>query len=96
MAPGCGLEDLVGVAERLRLALLAEPVQTRSGAVEISASFGVISGTQLNHGDAEALIQAADEALYQAKASGRNCVPSSRSLEWAGRQGVCCASDSGQ
>ena len=74
VAPGCGLEDVVGVAERLRLALLAEPVQTRSGAIEISASFGVISSAQFNHGDAEALIQAADEALYQAKASGRNCV----------------------
>ena len=74
VAPGCGLEDGVGVAERLRLALLAEPVQTRSGTIEISASFGVTSSAPLNHVDAETLIQAADEALYQAKASGRNCV----------------------
>jgi len=74
VAPGCSLDDVVGVAERLRLALLAEPVPTRSGPVEISASFGVISTAQSSHVDAEALIQAADDAMYQAKASGRNCV----------------------
>jgi two-component system, cell cycle response regulator len=74
VAPGCGPDDVIGVGERLRLALLKEPVQTRSGTIELSASFGVISSTQLDHMDAETLIQAADEALYQAKASGRNCV----------------------
>lgn len=74
VAPGCGPDDVIGVGERLRLALLEEPVQTRSGTIELSASFGVISSTQLDHMDAESLIQAADEALYQAKASGRNCV----------------------
>ena len=74
VAPGCGPDDVIGVGERLRLALLEEPVYTRSGFVGLSASFGVISSTQLDQVDAEALIQVADEALYQAKASGRNCV----------------------
>ena len=74
VAPGCGPDDVVSVAERLRLALRAEPVPTRTGPVQISASFGVVSSAQFNHVDAEALIQTADEAMYQAKASGRNCV----------------------
>ena len=74
VAPGCGPDEVISVGERLRLALLEEPVRTRSGIIEISASFGVISSAHLNHVDAEDLIQAADEALYQAKASGRNCV----------------------
>ena len=74
VAPGCGFDEVISVAERLRLALLEEPVQARNGIIEISASFGVISSAQFNNVDAEALIQAADEALYQAKASGRNCV----------------------
>ena len=74
MAPGCGFDEVISVAERLRLALLEEPVQTRSGIIKISASFGVISSTYCNNVAPEALIQAADEALYQAKASGRNWV----------------------
>lgn len=74
VAPGCSLEDVAGVAERLRLALLAEPIQTGRGTIEISGTFGVTSSACFSHPDAEALIQAADEALYQAKDSGRNCV----------------------
>jgi len=74
MAPGCGFEEIISVAERLRVVLLEEPVLTRNGIIEISASFGVISSTQFDKVAPEALIQAADEALYQAKASGRNCV----------------------
>jgi PleD family two-component response regulator len=54
--------------------LLAAPVETRKGVIQISASFGVISSAQFGQVDADALIQAADEALYQAKAAGRNCV----------------------
>jgi diguanylate cyclase (GGDEF)-like protein len=65
---------VISVGERLRLALLEVPVQTRPGTSEISASLGVISSAQFNQVEAEALIQATDEALYQAKASGRNCV----------------------
>ena len=80
VAPGCGPDDVVSVAERLRLALRAEPVSTRTGPVQISASFGVVSSAQFNHVDAEALIQAADEAMYQAKASGRNCVQVARCI----------------
>jgi two-component system, cell cycle response regulator len=86
VAPGCGPDDVVCVGERLRLALLQEPVQARSGLVGLSASFGVISSTQLDQVDAEALIQAADEALYQAKASGRNCVRSATRV--SGSMGV--------
>jgi diguanylate cyclase (GGDEF)-like protein len=74
VAPGCGPDDVISVGERLRLALLEQPVQISRGAIELSASFGVISRAELDQVDAEALIQAADEALYQAKASGRNCV----------------------
>jgi PleD family two-component response regulator len=61
---------VISVGERLRLALLEVPVQTRPGTSEISASLGVISSAQFNQVEAEALIQATDEALYQAKASG--------------------------
>ena len=45
VAPGCGFDEVISVAERLRLALLEEPVQARNGIIEISASFGVISST---------------------------------------------------
>lgn len=74
VAPGCDTQNLIGVAERLRLALLASPVQTGSGSIHISGSFGVVSSPRGTDADAEVLIHSADKALYQAKDLGRNCV----------------------
>jgi diguanylate cyclase (GGDEF)-like protein len=67
--PAVDLHDGVAVAERLRSTLeAAEP-----GGLPITASFGVSagSGKDVNY---ERLFKAADEALYEAKAGGRNCV----------------------
>jgi diguanylate cyclase (GGDEF)-like protein len=58
-------------AEQLRMAVQAARIVDGELALQITASFGVASGIP---GDYEAIIQAADAALYKAKNSGRNCV----------------------
>jgi len=61
------------VAERVRLAVQAEPVRDRSKVMDISVSIGTACTTAAGY-DYASLIQAADAALYQAKARGRNRV----------------------
>ena len=64
--PGCGPDEAIDIAERLRLAVSAAPA-----VVPITASAGV--ATYPSHaGDADTLVRAADEALYRSKHSGRN------------------------
>ncbi len=61
-------------AERVRGMAAAKKVHTASGNM-ISATISVGVATFPQHGNAmEALIEAADQALYRAKAAGRNCV----------------------
>ncbi|MBZ5502908.1 MAG: diguanylate cyclase [Acidobacteriia bacterium] len=68
--------DSVGalrMAERMREAIRATPITTQQGPVRITASLGVAvsgNGQLLNP---EALLRLADDALYRAKARGRNC-----------------------
>ncbi|APV49113.1 hypothetical protein BWI17_05120 [Betaproteobacteria bacterium GR16-43] len=71
--PGTGPEGAMQVAEKLRMEL-AKPYDMSSGKVaRISASVGVSLFPQ--HGeDPEALLRAADAALYAAKREGRNLV----------------------
>ncbi len=61
------------VAERVRAAVASAPVSCAAGALTVTASFGVASSAASGF-DAATLVQAADEALYRAKAHGRNCV----------------------
>jgi len=71
--PGATTAHAVSVAERLLSAVARSPVRTTTGALEITASAGVAS-TDLGHFEQDALLAAADAALYQAKREGRACV----------------------
>ncbi len=73
LAPGIATaEDLLGLAERLREAIAAEPFAPRDDvALPVSISIGAV----VTDGCActvESLIESADQALYVAKAAGRN------------------------
>jgi diguanylate cyclase (GGDEF)-like protein len=60
-------------AERMRVAIAQNPILVTDRSITITSSFGCTSG----HGgrvNAEALIRAADLALYEAKRQGRDCV----------------------
>jgi diguanylate cyclase (GGDEF)-like protein len=66
-------EAALEVAERLRLTLAERPASHAHKALPITASFGVASyPSPVPYGDW--LFPAADKALYDAKAAGRNCV----------------------
>ncbi len=61
------------VAERVRGSLAAAPIIAPSGEVRVTMSLGVACSTT-TLGDSAALVEAADRALYEAKANGRNRV----------------------
>lgn len=58
------------VAERLREAMAAEPAQTAAGKVQFTVSVGFASAARGERD--EGLYRRVDEALYEAKRSGRN------------------------
>ncbi len=70
------LSDLPGAicaAERMRSALQARPLQWQGRPHEMTASFGVALASA-DDTDPDALLQRADQAMYRAKAAGRNRV----------------------
>ena len=73
LAPHTGLEGAKVLAERLRLAVCAEPVDTSAGPVSVAASVGGASVEGPDQADQrEAVVRVADANLYAAKAAGRN------------------------
>ncbi|HEU4975652.1 MAG TPA: GGDEF domain-containing protein [Baekduia sp.] len=65
-----GPEDAMEVAERLR-GSLAREVPLSGGAIHVTASIGVALPDRPDRG-AEELLEAADRAMYEAKAAGRD------------------------
>jgi diguanylate cyclase (GGDEF)-like protein len=70
-------------AEQFRMAIQAARIHHGETAIQVTASFGVASGFP---DDYEAMIHAADAALYRAKNNGRNCVMAAE-IGLAGRTG---------
>lgn len=71
--PGCGRAVALEVAERLRAAVAATPVDSPAGQVPVTVSIGVAT-SDVHPARMEPLLAAADSALYRAKRSGRNRV----------------------
>lgn len=80
---GASIHDALVVAERMRNAVqemqIAHPGSSHD---VVTVSVGIASLTPRNGQDSDAVIKAADESLYYAKAAGRNCVVFRRDDEY--------------
>jgi diguanylate cyclase (GGDEF)-like protein len=76
--PGCPSVSAVAVAERMRDSVGKSPISTAAGAIDLTVSVGVATADTTQPVAADALIAAADEALYRAKRAGRNRVEGDR------------------
>ena len=76
LVPGCDAQDLITAAKRLQRCVSDKPIPTRCGDVSVTVSMGAVSTGKkaCSWQDSEALLRAADSALYTAKAEGRDCV----------------------
>jgi diguanylate cyclase (GGDEF)-like protein len=79
--PGYDLPQAIAAAEQLRQKLVEEPCRSGDYAIRVSASIGVHTVEPYkfpeSDNDASAMLAAADHALYNAKACGRDCVRTS-------------------
>ena len=84
--PNCDLAQATTHAERMRPKRHSSTMLVDGAEMRVSASFGVTvsDGTGRNP---DVFVRVADEALYRAKASGRNCV-ASLSLDESGARAV--------
>jgi two-component system cell cycle response regulator len=74
LAPSSDAEGAMQFAERLRAGVESTTYETDAGSLRLTLSLGVAVSNPKEEPDSHALLQAADAALYRAKARGRNRV----------------------
>jgi two-component system cell cycle response regulator len=72
--PGASVDDAAKVAERLRRAVEASHIVAGAKSIGVTVSVGVVSFPGCPASDETDCVRMADEALYAAKAGGRNRV----------------------
>jgi len=73
LLPETPADQAYSVAERLRETLAETPVATPVGEIRVTVSIGIATAIPDDR-SIDALIRAADEAMYEAKTAGRNRV----------------------
>ena len=71
IVPNCGLREATAVAERVRRVIAGSPMRVGPIELPLTVSLGVAC-TSGSYDAADVLFQKADEALYHAKATGRD------------------------
>jgi two-component system cell cycle response regulator len=79
---GAAEEEAAAVGERLRAAIAEDPVTAGNLALPVTVSIGV--AVARGQAASDALIAAADAALYRAKEGGRNRMEAARPEDWGG------------
>jgi diguanylate cyclase (GGDEF)-like protein len=72
--PECSASGGAGIAKRIREEISERPIDSNGVSIRLSLSLGVASSEGAGESDAESLLVSADQALYRAKAQGRNRV----------------------
>jgi len=72
VAPSSGPEGVLRLSERIRLAIEASPIVTEAGEISVTVSLGLAVSSESAKLDSKMMLSTADEALYRAKAEGRN------------------------
>lgn len=72
VVPNADAESSLRIAERIRRAIASRVVAISGEALHVTASFGVATSTAAEPMVPNALLHAADEALYRAKRNGRD------------------------
>ena len=74
LLPNTDSEGATHIAEQIRQAISADPVQQNDNIITLTASIGVATVVPMQPQQQDRLIKQADDRLYQAKANGRNQV----------------------
>jgi two-component system cell cycle response regulator len=72
VAPSSSGEGVLRLSERIRLAIEEKPIATDAGEISVTVSLGLAVSSESAYLDSKMMLGTADEALYRAKAEGRN------------------------
>ncbi len=70
--PGCDNRCATASAERLRLCIGKDAMDTPEGMIPVTISLGIAASSKEKRWDVSSIVQNADAALYRAKEKGRN------------------------
>jgi two-component system, cell cycle response regulator len=70
--PSCDRACAALIADRIHKSITSTPIETAEGGLSVTASCGIAIRNSPQPADPQALLLLADEALYRAKAGGRN------------------------
>lgn len=90
---GLNLAGTAALAERVRSGVAENRVSTPKGEIAVTISIGVATAEPGDQRSAEALIDAADRALYRAKAAGRNRIETAETGVPEGLRSLVAASN---